>query len=51
MKKVLIWLALILILIVGATALWMKLRIDKAPDEIQDPGLDLPADLAIPDPE
>ncbi len=51
MKKVLIWLVLIILSIVGGIALWMKLKIDDAPKNIEDPGLEISDDLIIPDPE
>ena len=47
MKKVLIWLALIIFFAVGGTAVWFKMASDSAPQEHEDPGI--PADLEIPE--
>ncbi|MDA7519207.1 hypothetical protein N9124_00295 [bacterium] len=51
MKKALIWLVVVILFIIGGSAFWMKLKIDEAPENIEDPGLNISEDLVIPDPE
>lgn len=47
MKKVLLWLIVLIFFAVASSALWLKFRTERAPQQYEDPGI--PADLEIPE--